>query len=552
MSVKVKMLMAFGVALVLLIVEAGAIGVVVRQMQQAVVVVSSACTAREADYDALEAVNMLQQQLERVVESEDKESWKKTTAVYWTALDKSTASLDESFGDLTLSIAAVESYRESLAESQQERDKFTEAMAAIPPDEELIEEYGLFLGEALGSVGEKLNVLNVELRKRLLEGLEHERQIHNRPFVVGAIVCGAAALSLGLFAWIFAGRFIRPIQSLASVCKDVANGDLTKRATVKSSDEVGALGKSFNSVVENLQSMIGRISDGALSVGDASTRLTTTAEALTDGAAETTTQAAAVSSAANDSTQNVKGVSEATQNMTKDIRTVAVAVQEMTASISEVARNAESAAGVAQTATSLAEKSNEEIRGLGTATDEIGKVLGIIQDIAEQTNLLALNATIEAARAGDAGKGFAVVATEVKELAKQTAGATDDIRHRIEDIQSSSATAITSIGEIRDVIRSINELSRTIAAAVEEQSATTREISVNVERTSTAAENVASGIEETATASREISSKIDQVDEVARTTSSGATQTREIGNELFSLSGELKTLVGRFHISESS
>jgi methyl-accepting chemotaxis protein len=203
---------------------------------------------------------------------------------------------------------------------------------------------------------------------------------------------------------------------------------------------------------------------------------------------------------------------------------------------------------VAGNAATMAQSSNETIGQLGNAADEIGKVIQVIQDIAEQTNLLALNATIEAARAGDAGKGFAVVATEVKALAKQTAEATEDIRGKIEGIQSSTSLAVKSIGSISEVIQQVNEISRTIASAVEEQSVTTREIAQNVAQTSSAAETVSVGVTQSAMASKEITQNIAGVDQAAKQTAQGAAQTQTAGVELSKLAEELQSLVGQFQV----
>ena len=211
-----------------------------------------------------------------------------------------------------------------------------------------------------------------------------------------------------------------------------------------------------------------------------------------------------VAVAAEEMSANMNSVAASTEQMSANVRVVASAVEELTSSIAEVARSAKQAANVAGTAAGLAGDGNAKITEFGAAAGEIGKVIEVIQDIAEQTSLLALNATIEAARAGDAGKGFAVVATEVKELAKQTAAATEDIRRRIEGIQTSTSQAVRSIGEITEVIKKVNEVSRTIASAVEEQSITTREIAKNVAETSTAAQTVARGVAESASVTREI------------------------------------------------
>ncbi len=271
--------------------------------------------------------------------------------------------------------------------------------------------------------------------------------------------------------------------------------------------------------------------------------LTSTADQLTNGANEATNLSTSVSAAAEEMSANMNGVSASTEEMSSNVRSVAAAIEEMTASIAEVAQNAERAAGVAQEAAVLTESSSAKIGQLGAAASEIGKVIEVIQDIAEQTNLLALNATIEAARAGEAGKGFAVVATEVKELAKQTATATDDIRSRIEAIQAATTEAISAIGNIEQVIRNVNDVSRTIASAVEEQRITTTEISRSVSETTSAVDNVSKSIVESAMASREITQNMVRVDQASRQTSVGASTAKDAGEELLVLATDLQKLV---------
>jgi methyl-accepting chemotaxis protein len=313
-------------------------------------------------------------------------------------------------------------------------------------------------------------------------------------------------------------------------------------------DETDEIASWFNTFMGKLCRVIRQVAASTKTLAGSSTELSATATQLASGAEETTNQSATVASAAEEMATNMNNMAAATEQMTVNVKTVAAATEEMTASIGEIAKNAEQASTVASKASSMALSSNQAIGQLGTAADEIGKVIQVIQDIAEQTNLLALNATIEAARAGDAGKGFAVVATEVKELAKQTAEATEDIRGRIEGIQSSTGEAVKSIGSISDIIHQVDEISRTIAAAVEEQSITTKEIAQNVAQTSSAAETVSVGVTQSAMASKEITQNIAGVDHAAKQTAQGATQTQTAGVELSRLAEELQALIGQFRV----
>lgn len=349
-------------------------------------------------------------------------------------------------------------------------------------------------------------------------------------------------------AYFIANAFVRPILIALKVANAVAANDLTQTCPVVTNDEVGNLSEALNTMCQNLRGVIGEVADNAGVLNDTSKELSNTATNLAQGANETTNQSATVSSAAEEMSINMTNMAGSTEEMTTNVTTVAAAVEEMTASISEIARNAEQASSVASNAAGLAESSNQTIGQLDSAADEIGKVIEVIQDIAEQTNLLALNATIEAARAGDAGKGFAVVATEVKELARQTADATEDIRNRVEGIQSSTQDAVSSIGEISGVISEVSNVSQTIASAVEEQSITTQEIARNVTQTSDAASTVSVGVTESASASKEITQSIAEVDQAAKKTLTAATQTQQAGVALADLSTKLQDLVGQFQV----
>ncbi|MEQ1829063.1 MAG: methyl-accepting chemotaxis protein, partial [Pirellula sp.] len=359
---------------------------------------------------------------------------------------------------------------------------------------------------------------------------------------------GLSSVIILPFAWWIVRNLMQPIDATIATLRDIAEGegDLTRRLDQSRTDELGEMAKWFNAFADRIHDVISTISSNAQLLASSSHQLSTTAEHLSAGVSSSKQQSASVSAAAEEMSVNMREVADSTDGMSQTIRAVAASVEEMNQTIREIARNAEKSATVAGQAANLVEISNDKISNLGEAADEIGKVIEVIQDIAEQTNLLALNATIEAARAGEAGKGFAVVATEVKELAKQTAAATDDIRTRIEAMQASTSEAVDSIREISQVINNVNEVSRTIASAVEQQSITTRQISDNVSTTASAAETVARGVSETAVASREITENITRVDGVLLQTAEGADESREAGLRLNELATEMNGLIGRF------
>jgi methyl-accepting chemotaxis protein len=370
----------------------------------------------------------------------------------------------------------------------------------------------------------------------------------NMVIVAGTAAGFVLALAMGIALSL---SITKRLRSAVVMLQDIAEGegDLTKRLAASGSDEIGELGKWFNTFVGKLQDIVRKIGEGATMLVNSSTVLSATATQLASGAEQTTNQSNTAAAAVEEMSANMNSVAASTEQMSANVRVVASAVEELTSSITAVARSAEQSASVADTAAGLAGDGNAKIGELGTAAGEIGKVIEVIEDIAEQTSLLALNATIEAARAGVAGKGFAVVATEVKELAKQTAAATEDIRRRIEGIQSSTGQAVRSIGEITEVIKQVNEVSRTIASAVEEQSITTREIAKNVAETSIAAQTVARGVAESASVAREIAKNIVEVDVATKHTAEGAAVAQTASGKVSDVTEQLHTLVGQFKTS---
>ncbi|MCC7293293.1 MAG: methyl-accepting chemotaxis protein [Phycisphaerales bacterium] len=382
-----------------------------------------------------------------------------------------------------------------------------------------------------------------------IKTLDQMTQQVGKRTINSSVAVGAVALIAILgFALFISTRLSKPVVAAAAFCKEVAGGNLTQTCSLKAGGEVGTLIDSMNDMSTKLRDTVGKIRQNAQTVASSSTELSATATQLSSGAEQTTSQSATVAAAAEEMAINMNNMASAAEQMSSGVKGVSAAIEEMTASINEIAKNTEHAATAAGSAASLANVSNDKVAQLGSAADEIGKVVTVIQDIAEQTNLLALNATIEAARAGEAGKGFAVVASEVKELARQTASATEDIAKRISAIQSTTSESVKAIGEIVQAIASVNDVSATIAAAIEEQSATTKEIARSMSQTATAAETVSVGVAQSASASKEITRNISGVDQCAKQTACGAGETQQAGRRLSDLSEGLNSLVAQFQV----
>jgi methyl-accepting chemotaxis protein len=370
----------------------------------------------------------------------------------------------------------------------------------------------------LGAISSDQNQMAKKVGNEALEIRVHSARLESTIFAL--VVVGILLLSVWGLALV--RSVSKALNNMISMVQDLAEGegDLTKRLEIVSNDELGELAKWFNTFLDEIHDIIAQVAKTAEQVASASEALNTTSQQITANSVETSAQAEVVSKAA--------------QAVSQNLQTVATGAEEMETSIKEIARNATEAAKVATSAVKVAEATTVTVSKLGESSTEIGQVIKVITSIAQQTNLLALNATIEAARAGEAGKGFAVVANEVKELAKETAKATEDISTKIEAIQTDTKAAIDAIASISGVINRINEISGTIATAVEEQNATTNEMSRNVS--------------EGAQGSGEITSNIAGVAEAAQGTTRGATDTQKASQQLVEMSTQLRNLVGQFKV----
>ncbi|MGA7696246.1 MAG: methyl-accepting chemotaxis protein [Candidatus Sulfotelmatobacter sp.] len=457
------------------------------------------------------------------------ESSKKNFDSAWDDIGKDVARLGELSSGWTLQLNRdrLSKTKDMLSSLRESQEGFMKQAASGERDA---------VGKAGNDFTDQSTVITEAIRKALGDLaatvddlLQHDKEAAeaaNRSLTVTIAVTTIVALGIGIFVAIFLSRGISGATHAVLVqAEAIADGDLTRDdLKIQSQDELGDLTTAINKMNGSLKRMIFAITENSLHVSAASEELSSTSQQITANSEETSAQA--------------KVVSNATQQVSQNLQTVATGAEEMGASIKEIAKNASEAARIATSAVRVAETTTATVSKLGESSNEIGQVIKVITSIAQQTNLLALNATIEAARAGEAGKGFAVVANEVKELAKETAKATEDISRKIEAIQTDTKAAVEAIASISEVINQVNGISSTIATAVEEQNATTNEMSRNVS--------------EAAHGSGEITSNIAGVAQAAESTSRGAGDTQKAAQQLVETSAELRRLVDQFKIKADS
>jgi methyl-accepting chemotaxis protein len=442
----------------------------------------------------------------------------------------------------------------------------------------------------------------------------------------------AALITGTLLAYFITNGITRPVRDIGAFIARFGSGDLSGQVDIPGKDEVGQMADDLNGAVVNLRQIMRELADNANGLSSSSEELSSISTQMAASAEEMNVQAEGVAAAsgkvnasmetvassAEQASASVNNVSAMTEEMSatfdnvaqasqkttasvdrmarsseeiaSQVNSVASSSEEMTASLNEVAKNTAHASRISQGARERTEEINARMKSLADASNRIGKVVGVIKDIADQTNMLALNATIEAAGAGEAGKGFAVVAGEVKELARQSAEATDEIGGQIDEIQSATDAAVGAIDEINTVINEIAGINEMIAASVEEQTATAgeisksvastagtvqtvagdagesaelvrdiahstdeaakaaREIAQNMEEQLAAVQAVARSTDQASHGVREISRNIEDISKASRQTSAGASQTQESSKELARMAATLNEIIKRFQI----
>ncbi|GIE28234.1 methyl-accepting chemotaxis protein [Actinoplanes italicus] len=429
--------------------------------------------------------------------------------------------MNEIFADESLTSDQEKAALDGINEVQAKTNPLVDQVTTLREAGQKTQAVALLNAEAKPAFIEWLKVINVfiDLEESMNKGETGTARSIADNFRMLMILLLAAAVAVAVaIAWWVTRTITRPLGQAVDVLAAVEGGDLTKRLDVHNDDEVGRMSRSMNTALESISSAMSSIAAGTDTLAAASERMGRLSAQLADGAKESSMQADVVAASADEVSRNV--------------HTVAAGSQQMGNSIREIATSANEAATVASRAVTAVQTTTASVSRLGESSREIGDVVKTITSIAEQTNLLALNATIEAARAGEMGKGFAVVAGEVKDLAQETARATEDIVRRVQTIQTDTAGAVSAISEVAEVIEQINSYQTTIASAVEEQNATTNEINRSVG--------------EAASGSSTIAANIGTVASVARNTTELVNQSERAVGELGQVTGELRSLVARF------
>ena len=404
--------------------------------------------------------------------------------------------------------------------------------------------------EAAVKMAENIEPFLKQQLGELNTGMESTLEAVN--LVMTSIAIGAVIMLvlIGISTFVITRAICLPLSEVSESLKNIAEGDsdLTKRLNADRKDELGELAASYNHFIDKLQTMFRLVADGIKTMSSATTELSAISDQLSSGTENVSSESDVVAVDAEQMSANMTSVSAATEEVTTNMTIVASATEEMTSTINEVAQNTSRASGVTKNAVLIAGSASERIKELGVAAQEIGKVTEAIAEISEQTNLLALNATIEAARAGEAGKGFAVVANEIKELARQTATATLEIKQKISGIQGSTVNSISEIEQITTVIDEINKTVASIAITVEEQASATTEISSNVSQGVLGLGEINENVAQSAVVSRKIAKNIGSISQSSTEIADGGHQIHTSVTELSKLAENLEVMMRGFKL----
>ncbi len=404
------------------------------------------------------------------------------------------------------------------------------------------------ISDRMGGFFEKLTKNSTEATTAFIE--EHGKLALTIEIVI--LVSSIIATCLGIALGLMISRSISvPLERISSHLQTMATGDFSNNVNttdLKRADEIGILSRAAEELTQNMRKIVGELTLNANTVASSATELSAVSSQTAQNVETVSQRISAVAAASEEFSVNMSNMAADMEQATVNLSSVASATEEMSATIGDIAANSERARAIVIQASEQAAQVASMMKQLGIAAQEIGKVTETITEISSQTNLLALNATIEAARAGAAGKGFAVVANEIKELAKQTAEATEDIKAKIRGVQSSTGSAIADIEKITNVVSEVGEVVSSIAAAIEEQAVVTKDLAANIAHVSSAVKEANERASQTAAVSKDLAKDIATVEAAANEIRMGGEQVQASAAELSKLAEELKTLVGRFKV----
>jgi len=395
---------------------------------------------------------------------------------------------------------------------------------------------GVYTDDVTKAIADKEIVISSMIRK----------QVYQQGGVIGGLIVLAVLIAYPIVSI----GIVKPVKTIIAMLRDIAEGegDLTKRIIDNSGDETEEMANWFNAFIEQVQGIIKDVSGNASKLSSSSISLASVSHEMAATSEETSHKSASVAAATEEMSANMHSVAAAMEEASTNVSMVAAATEEMSATINEIAENTEKARDITASAVTRTTSALEQVGELGLAAREIGNVVETITEISSQVDLLALNATIEAARAGEAGKGFAVVAGEIKELARQTAEASGEIKSRVEGIQTNTEGTVQEINDVSAVVSDINSIVSTIAAAVEEQSATTGEIVTNVSQASIGLSEVNENVAQSSQVSDEIAKDIGHVTKAAGDVSNRCSDIDDSSQELARLAEMLNEMVSKFKV----
>ena len=454
-------------------------------------------------------------------------------------------------------IGSIENVIASVGESMEDQEKIELVEGISSSVENYLASFTEFAGlierqQSAQSVMEKASAAIQEncLQAKTLQLDKMQAQIGNsRSLITLVSVC--AVLFGVVTAFVLIRLLIRPIRTVSDALGEISQGegDLTKRIEVRTKDEIGELATRFNTFIERLNHIIVDIGSNSETVTAASGEVLSISEQMAEDSEDLSSRSNSVATAAEEMSTSMNTVATASEQAATNLSAVAEAAGQMKSTLGEVSENCTNARDVSNNAADQVKNASDRVKRLGDSADAISEVTELITEIAEQTNLLALNATIEAARAGEAGKGFAVVASEIKGLAGQTADATEDIRKKIADIQTSTGDTVTDVEKISEVISEVTENVTAISAAVEEQSVSAAEVAENIDQASSGIGEVNENVAQISQVSSQIAEDISKVNAVAGDMSGRSSRMNSSAKDLSDLSAKLRDMIAVFRVS---